>query len=59
MGNSNKRSGKKTSGINAYSGKRYPETIERIYNMAVDGDDIRNYTAKQIKRKFGKKDSWN
>ena len=32
-----------------------PETIERIYNMAVDGDDIRNYTAKQIKRKFRKK----
>lgn len=25
-----------------------PETIERLYNMAVDGDDIRNYTPKQV-----------
>lgn len=28
------------------------ETIERLYNMAVDGDDIRNFTAKQVKRKL-------
>jgi hypothetical protein len=28
------------------------ETVERIYNMAVDTDDIRNYSAKQIKRKL-------
>src|SRR5699024_5546890 len=25
-----------------------PETIERMYNMSVDSDDIRNYTPKQI-----------
>ena len=30
------------------------ETIERIYNMEVDSDDIRNYTAKQIKKKLKK-----
>lgn len=29
-----------------------PETVERIYNMSVDSDDIRNYTAKQIKKKL-------
>lgn len=29
-----------------------PETIERLYNMAVDSDDIRNYSAKQIKKKM-------
>ena len=29
-----------------------PETIERIYNMCVDSDDIRNYSPKQIKRKM-------
>lgn len=29
-----------------------PETIERMYNMAVDSDDIRNYTPKQIIKKF-------
>ena len=29
-----------------------PETIERLYNMAVDSDDIRNYTPKQIKKKI-------
>ena len=29
-----------------------PETIERIYNMCVDSDDIRNYSAKQIKKKM-------
>lgn len=29
-----------------------PETIERIYNMTVDSDDIRNYTPKQVKRKL-------
>ena len=28
------------------------ETIERIYNMTVDSDDIRNYSAKQIKKKL-------
>lgn len=28
------------------------ETIERIYNMAVDTDDIRNYKAKHIKKKL-------
>ena len=32
-----------------------PETIERLYNMAVDGDDIRNFTAKQVKRKMREK----
>lgn len=30
------------------------ETIERMYNMTVDSDDIRNYTAKQVKNKFKK-----
>lgn len=30
------------------------ETIERIYNMTVDSDDIRNYTPKQIKKKLRK-----
>lgn len=30
------------------------ETIERLYNMAVEGDDIRNYTAKQIKSRLRK-----
>ena len=30
------------------------ETIERIYNMSVDSDDIRNYTPKQIKNKLKK-----
>ena len=30
------------------------ETIERIYNMSVDSDDIRNYTPKQIKNKLRK-----
>lgn len=30
------------------------ETIERIYNMTVDSDDIRNYSAKQIKKKLKK-----
>lgn len=29
-----------------------PETIERLYNMAIDSDDIRNYTPKQIKKKI-------
>lgn len=28
------------------------ETIERIYNMCVDSDDIRNYSPKQIKKKM-------
>ena len=32
-----------------------PETIERLYNMAVDADDIRNFTAKQVKRKMREK----
>lgn len=32
-----------------------PETIERIYNMAVDSDDIRNYSPKQIKKKMREK----
>lgn len=30
------------------------ETIERLYNMTIDSDDIRNYTPKQIKTKFRK-----
>ena len=30
------------------------ETVERIYNMTVDTDDIRNYSAKQIKKKLKK-----
>lgn len=29
-----------------------PETIERIYNMGVCNDDIRNYSAKQIRKKM-------
>jgi hypothetical protein len=32
-----------------------PETVERIYNMAVDSDDIRNYSPKQIKKKMREK----
>lgn len=28
------------------------ETIERMYNLLIDNDDIRNYTPKQIIRKF-------
>lgn len=32
-----------------------PETIERIYNMCVDSDDIRNYSPKQIKKKMREK----
>ena len=30
------------------------ETIERIYNMTVDTDDIRNYTSKQVIKKLRK-----
>lgn len=30
------------------------ETIERLYNMTVDSDDIRNYTPKQIKTRMKK-----
>lgn len=30
------------------------ETVERIYNMSVDTDDIRNYSAKQIKKRLKK-----
>ena len=30
------------------------ETVERLYNMTVDSDDIRNYTPKQIKQRFRK-----
>lgn len=30
------------------------ETVERMYNMAVDNDDIRNYTVKQVIKKFKK-----
>jgi replicative DNA helicase len=30
------------------------ETVERIYNMTVDTDDIRNYSEKQIKKKLKK-----
>lgn len=30
------------------------ETVERLYNMTVDSDDIRNYSAKQIKKKLKK-----
>jgi len=30
------------------------ETVERIYSMTCDGDDIRNYSAKQIKKKLKK-----
>lgn len=30
------------------------ETVERIYNMTVDSDDIRNYSAKQVKKKLKK-----
>ena len=29
-----------------------PETVERLYNMAVDSDDLRNYTPKQIIKKI-------
>lgn len=29
-----------------------PETIERIYNMSVDSDDVRNYSVKQLKKKL-------
>ena len=29
-----------------------PETIERLYNMAVDSDDLRNYTPKQVMKKI-------
>lgn len=29
-----------------------PETIERIYNMTVDSDDIRNYSVNQVKKKL-------
>ena len=29
-----------------------PETIERLYNMAVDSDDLRNYTPKQVIKKI-------
>lgn len=32
-----------------------PETIERLYNMAVEGGDIRNYTPKQIIKKMREK----
>ena len=28
-----------------------PETVERLYNMAVDSDDLRNYTPKQVIKK--------
>lgn len=31
------------------------ETVERIYNMVVDSDDIRNYSPKQIIKKFKEK----
>lgn len=30
------------------------ETLERMYNMTVDSDDIRNYSAKQVKSKLRK-----
>lgn len=30
------------------------ETVERMYNMAIDNDDIRNYTTKQVIKKFKK-----
>lgn len=30
------------------------ETVERMYNMAVNNDDIRNYTTKQVIKKFKK-----
>ena len=30
------------------------ETVERIYNMTVESDDIRNYSPKQIKKKLKK-----
>ena len=29
-----------------------PETIERLYNMAIDSDDLRNYTPKQVIKKI-------
>ena len=29
-----------------------PETVERLYNMAIDSDDLRNYTPKQIIKKI-------
>ena len=29
-----------------------PETVERLYNMSVDSDDLRNYTPKQIIKKI-------
>lgn len=32
-----------------------PETVERIYNMCVDSDDIRNYTPKAIRKKMREK----
>ena len=31
-----------------------PETVERLYNMAVDSDDIRNYSPKQVIKKMRK-----
>jgi hypothetical protein len=29
-----------------------PETVERLYNMAVDSDDLRNYSPKQVIKKI-------
>lgn len=29
-----------------------PETVERLYNMVVDSDDLRNYTPKQVMKKI-------
>lgn len=34
-----------------------PETVERMYNMTVDSDDIRNYTTKQVIHKLRKNGS--
>lgn len=31
-----------------------PETVERLYNMCVDSDDLRNYTPKQVIKKMRK-----
>lgn len=33
----------------------YEETVERLYNMCVDSDDIRNYTPKQVVKKMKEK----
>ena len=36
-----------------------PETVERLYNMAVESDDIRNYSGKQVIKKMRKQGQLN